>query len=130
MTLPATDSFVVRDAIALGREYGEYTVTYVGPNFLRLFGEEAVAAQPEHAVRHVTLGEWTDDQSLAPVAGPDAGVAGLFAALAWGGTARAVSSESPNTVYRSAAGGRWTPHFYTRGTRLGFGALPFGDQVG
>lgn len=130
VSLPATDSFVVRDAVTLGRKYGEYTVTYVGPNFLRLFGEEAVAAQPERIVRHVTLGEWTDDQSLAPVAGPDAGLADLFAALSLGpdGPCRFVGES--NTVYRAAAGGRWTPHFYTRGTRLGFGALPFGDQVG
>lgn len=128
--LPATEEFIVRDNVRLGRSYGDFTVTYVGPNFLRLFGDVTVEAQPERVVRHLTLGEWTDDHSLSPFAGADATLADLFAALSLGTDGPCRFAGESNTVYRAADGGRWTPHFYTRGTRLGFGALPFGDEVG
>lgn len=128
--LPSTETFVVRDAAKLGRAYGDFTVTYVGPNFLRLFGDTVVAAQPPRRVRTLVLQEWTDDQALASVAGRRAGLADLFAALTVGPAGPCRFRGESNTVYQHANGGLWTPHFYTRGNRLGFGALPFGDAVG
>lgn len=130
ITLPETTEFVVSEAVQLGRSYGDYTVTYVGPNFVRLFGGVTVAAQPERTVRFLVLDEWTDDAALDAVVGPDGSLADLFAALSLGpdGPCRFVGES--NTIYQEANGGRWTPHFYTRGNRLGFGALPFGDAVG
>ncbi|MFB7893664.1 hypothetical protein ACFC1I_15810 [Microbacterium sp. NPDC056044] len=130
ITLPASAEFVVSDAVRLGRTYGDFTVTYVGPNFLRLFGSVTVAAQPERSARFLVLDEWTDDAALDDLVRPEGSLADLFAALALGpeGPCRFVGES--NTVYQEANGGRWTPHFYTRGNRLGFGALPFGDAVG
>lgn len=130
LTLPATPEFVVSEAVTLGRAYGDYTVTYVGPNFLRLFGGVTVAEQPEREGRFLVLGAWADDSALETVTQPDAGLGDLFGALVLGPGGPARFAGESNTVYQHADGGRWTPHFYTRGTRLGFGALPYGDAVG
>lgn len=128
--LPASDAFVVRDAVALGTSYGEFTVTYVGPNFLRLFGNVEVAEVPARTVRHYTLGERTQDAQLSAAVGPDGSLADLFAVLRLGADGPGRFTGESVTVYQFAEGARWTPHYYTRGTRLGFGALPWGDEVG
>lgn len=128
--LPASPSFVVRDQVALGRSYGSYTVTYVGPNFLRLFGESHVAERPERRGRVLVLDEWSADEAVSPTVGDGASLADLFALLELGPEGPGRFDGESNTVYATADGARWTPHFYTRGHRLGFGALPFGDKVG
>jgi hypothetical protein len=130
VNLPSTARFVVREAVAFGRRYRDFTVTYVGPNFLRLFGDVVVAAQPPRRVRTFALEQWADDDALASIAGEQAGLADLFAALSLGPDGPCEFHGESNTVYQNADGGQWTPHFYTRGNRLGFGALPFGDAVG
>ncbi|WP_334152160.1 hypothetical protein [Microbacterium sp.] len=130
VTLPALEAFLVREAVQLGRTYGDYTVTYVGPNFLRLFGDVRVEATPEREGRFFVVQDWTTDEAISHVAGADAELADLFSVLALGPTGPARFAGESNTVYRPAADARWTPHFYTRGKRLGFGALPFGDAVG
>jgi hypothetical protein len=130
VTLPASEEFLLRDAVRLGRTYGDFTVTYVGPNFLRLFGDVVVEARAEREIRSVVLAEQIHDRELAPLLGSDADLADLFGVIDLGpdGPGRFVGES--NTLYRTAGGERWTPHFYTRGNRLGFGALPFGDEVG
>ena len=129
-TLPANDAFVVGDRVALGTRYGELTVTYVGPNFLRMFGEVHVPARPERTVGVHTLLRWAADAEVAPLAGEAGDLADLFALLELGAEGPGEFDGESNTVYSEADGKRWTPHFYTRGKRLGFGALPFGDAVG
>lgn len=128
--LPRSEAFTVRDRVALGTGFGAFTVTYVGPNFLRLFGDERVEAQPPRHVHHLRLAEWADDAALASSLPQDASLADLFAVLELGPDGPGAFVGESNTIYRAADGGRWTPHFYTRGNRLGFGALPFGDAVG
>lgn len=130
LTLPPSEQFVVRDYVQLGRKYRNLTVTYVGPNFLRLFGDVTVEAQSGRTVNHFTIDAWSKDEAVAPVIGPDAGLADLFALIDLGEDGPAGLTGESNTIYQTADGARWTPHFYTRGRRLGFGALPFGDAVG
>ncbi len=129
-TLPANEEFVVGDRVALGTRYGDLTVTYVGPNFLRIFGDVRVPARPERTVGVHTVRRWATDAEVAPLAGDDGDLADLFALLELGVSGPGEFDGESNTVYSEADGRRWTPHFYTRGKRLGFGALPFGDAVG
>ena len=130
VVLPANDEFVVGDRVALGRRYGDLTVTYVGPNFLRIFGQVRVPARPERAVGVHMLRRWAADADVAPLVGDAGDLADLFALLELGAAGPGEFDGESNTVYSEADGKRWTPHFYTRGQRLGFGALPFGDAVG
>lgn len=130
VTLGPTSPFLVSDLGRLGRRFGDRRVTYVGPNFLRLFGNTWVDARPQRTIRYTVLGKWANDEAVEAVAGPPASLADLFAVLALGDDGPGRFSGESNTVYQDADGARWTPHFYTRGTRLGFGALKFGDEVG
>lgn len=128
--------FRLADYIQLGTMIGKNRVTYVGPNFLKHFGAVEETDIPAVTLRHYTLGRWDMDGPISDTLGvagdEDPALAHMIEVLKLGEAGPGLFNGYSNTHYkRSPVDGRlWTPHWYMRGDRLGFGALPHGDEVG
>lgn len=128
--------FRLADYIALGTMIGKNRVTYVGPNFLRHFGDVEEADIPAVELKAHQLNSWTLDQPVIDTLGvsehEEPYLAHMIEVLKLGDAGPGLFNGYSNIHYkRSPKDGRlWTPHWYMRGDRLGFGALPVGDAVG
>jgi hypothetical protein len=129
-------AFRLADYLTLGTMIGSNRVTYVGPNFLKHFGEVEESNIPAVELKSYALNAWTLDQPVLDTLGvgeqEDPFLAHMIEVLKLGASGPGLFNGYSNLHYkRSPKDGRlWTPHWYMRGDRLGFGALPVGDVVG
>lgn len=134
--LGAIASFRLADYLKLGTMIGKCRVTYVGPNFLKHFGEVEEKDIPATELKAYTLREWALDTQITNALGIGAEenppLAHMIEVLKLGAHGPGYFNGEANLHYkRSPIDGRiYTPHWYMRGDRLGFGALPFDDSVG
>lgn len=135
ISLPAVQKFQMAKYCKLGAVIGGLAVTYIGPNFLRHFGEVIEESVPARTARQWTLEEWTLDGPITEALGAaarQAPLASLIQILEQGTEGPGLFYGESNVHYQISPtdGALWTPHWYVRGNRLGFGALPAGDKVG
>lgn len=135
VSLPAVQKFEMATYCRLGVVIGGLAVTYIGPNFLRHFGDVVEESVPARTARQWTLDEWTLDGPITEALGagaPEAPLASLIQILEQGTEGPGLFNGESNVHYKVSPkdGALWTPHWYVRGNRLGFGALPAGDKVG
>lgn len=133
--LEAVEHFEMSTYLKLGKVIGGVAVTYIGPNFLRHFGDLVEDDVPARAARPWTLDEWSLDGPIAEAldaGSPAAPLASLIQVLEHGPDGPGLFNGESNVHYQISPqdGALWTPHWYVRGNRLGFGALPAGDPVG
>ena len=134
--IESISTFRLADYLTLGTMIGGNRVTYVGPNFLKHFGDVEERDVPALDLKSYTLNAWTLDQPVLDVFGADEQedpfLAPMIEVLKLGAAGPGLFNGYSNIHYkRSPRDGRlWTPHWYMRGDRLGFGALPVGDAVG
>lgn len=135
VSLEGIQRFEMKEYLTLGRKIGGLAVTYIGPNFLRHFGDLVETDVPARTVKYWTLNEWSLDgpitEALAAPS-PTSSLASLIQILELGQDGPGLFNGESNVQYHTSDkdGALWTPHWYVRGNRLGFGALPAGDAVG
>jgi hypothetical protein len=136
MDIEPIDHFDMAGHLKLGCTIGPLRVTYIGPNFAKHFGATTEHDVPACRLEVWTLSEWANDASITAAMNdePDDGVylAHMMKVLEVGADGPGLFNGYSNVHYiRSVVDGQlWTPHWYVRGERLGFGALPLGDPVG
>lgn len=133
--LEAAQRFEMKNYLKLGTRIGGLAVTYIGPNFQKHFGETVETGVPSRTVNHWTLDEWSLDGPLTEALGaptPTAHLASLIQILELGpdGPGLFYGESNVHYLFSPRDGSLWTPHWYVRGKRLGFGAIPAGDAVG
>lgn len=135
VSLEGIQRFEMKEHLTLGKKIGGLAVTYIGPNFLRHFGDMIETDVPARNVEYWTLNEWSLDQPLTEALdapSPTSYLASLIQILELGPDGPGLFDGESNVHYHTSDrdNALWTPHWYVRGRRLGFGALPAGDVVG
>lgn len=136
MEIDPIEQFDVANYLSVGRRFGHLRVTYIGPNFAKHFGAVTEHDVPACLLEVWTLNEWATDAAITAGMNvePEDGVylAHMMKVLELGADGPGLFNGYSNVHYmRSVVDGQlWTPHWYVRGERLGFGALPLADPVG
>ncbi|WP_195415908.1 hypothetical protein [Enterocloster citroniae] len=131
IVIPGTKNFRMADHIKIGTVIGDYRVTYVGKSFMKHFGSVEETDIPDIRLNMSTLEEWAmDPDVIKGLGGPDMicdnYMYHLVEIIKMGPEGPGLFNGYTNLFYKqSPVDGRlWSPHFYLRGDRLGFGALP------
>lgn len=129
--LPGTALFRMADYIRVGTKIGQYRVTYVGKSFMKHFGHVEERDIPSCALSTSVLQSWAmDPEVIRGMGGPDAipesYMYHLIETIRLGEAGPGMFNGYTNLFYKTSDvdGKLWSPHFYLRGDRLGFGALP------
>ncbi len=129
--LPGVKLFRMADYIRVGTRIGDYRVTYVGKSFMKHFGTIEEQDVPACTLSTYVLQEWASDpEVIRGLGGPDRFaenfMAHLVETIRLGTEGPGVFNGYTNLFYKTSPidGKLWSPHFYLRGDRLGFGALP------
>lgn len=142
--IPGTKHFCMRDFIKTGTLIGDYRVTYVGKSFMKHFGAIEEQDIPDLTVSVFQICQWGLDTDVIQSLGgkeaiSDSYLYHLISIIKMGAKGPGIFNGYTNLFYKKSPidGQLWSPHFYLRGDRLGFGALPAcyddgwepGDQV-
>lgn len=142
--IPGTNVFCMADHIRPGTQIGRYRVTYVGKSFMKHFGSIKEYDIPNAVLSVYRLHEkGLDPDVILGLGGPDritdSSMYHLIEIIRRGPEGPGVFNGYTNLFYKKSPidGKLWSPHFYLRGDRLGFGALPAcyddgwepGDQI-
>lgn len=129
--LPEIKTFSMADYIKVGTQIGNYRVTYVGKSFMKHFGSIVEKDIPDTTLSVYQLHEWgLDTDVITGLGGADKISDNLMYHLVEiikrGTEGPGVFNGYTNLFYKKSPvdGQLWSPHFYLRGDRLGFGALP------
>lgn len=129
--IPGTRHFSMADYARPGAQIGKYRVTYVGKSFMKHFGTIEENNIPDSQLSVFTLKEWSLDPGvILGVGGPEAISANylyhMIHLIQLGADGPGLFNGYTNLFYKESPldGQLWSPHFYLRGDRLGFGALP------
>lgn len=142
--IPGARKFSMADFIRTGNQIGNYRVTYVGKSFMKHFGTIEEEDVPDFTLSVFRLQEWgLDPDVICGLGGTDkihdSYLYHMIRIIQMGADGPGIFNGYTNLFYKkSPVDGRlWSPHFYLRGDRLGFGALPAcyddgwepGDQI-
>lgn len=137
ITLKGTAVFQMSDYMKVGTQIGDYRVTYVGKSFMKHFGAVVEHNIPDTVLAVSTLLEWGLDPEVIDGLGgadaiPDNYMYHLIELIKKGANGPGLFNGYTNLFYKQSPidGKLWSPHFYLRGDRLGFGALPAGYDDG
>lgn len=129
--IPGIKRFCMADYIKVGTKIGGYRVTYVGKSFMKHFGMIEEFDIPDTILQVSTLEEWAMDPDVITGLGGADNICDnymyhLVEIIKIGENGPGVFNGYTNLFYKKSPidGKLWSPHFYLRGDRLGFGALP------
>lgn len=129
--IPGARYFSMADHIKVGTMIGGCRVTYVGKSFMKHFGAIEERDVPDTRLQVSTLKEWAmDPDVINGLGGPDTignnYMYHLVEIIKMGPDGPGLFNGYTNLFYKQSPvdGKLWSPHFYLRGDRLGFGALP------
>lgn len=129
--IPGIKTFSMAEYIKVGTQIGNYRVTYVGKSFMKHFGNVVEQDIPDTTLSVYQLHEWgLDTDVITGLGGADKISDNLMYHLVEiikrGTDGPGVFNGYTNLFYKKSPvdGQLWSPHFYLRGDRLGFGALP------
>lgn len=131
-----TEIFAVSDYLEEGTKIGDYVVTYIGPNFARHFADVVEENLPALSISTQYVQRREKDAEILKVLGEQQShkskMAHLFETLFAGANGPGLFNGFSNLIYKISPldGKIYTPHWYIRGNRIGFGALPFDDDEG
>ena len=131
ISITGTPFFRMSDYLGAGTAIGNYRVTYVGKSFMKHFGSIEETDIPDTILKISTLKEWALDPAViiglgGPDMIPDNYMYHLIEIIKMGTDGPGIFNGYTNLFYKQSPvdGKLWSPHFYLRGDRLGFGALP------
>lgn len=142
--IPGIKHFSMADFTKTGTPIGKYKVTYVGKSFMKHFGTIEENDVPDIHLSVFRLQEWGLDTNVICGLGGAENISNnymyhLVELIKRGTEGPGIFNGYTNLFYKESPIDRqlWTPHFYLRGDRLGFGALPAnyddgwekGDQI-
>ena len=142
--IPGTEVFCMKDFSKVGTQIGEYCVTYVGKSFMKHFGSIEETNIPGIHLSVFQLQEWGLDSDVIRGLGGAEKIRSsylyhMIEIIKLGKNGPGIFNGYTNLFYKQSPvdGKLWSPHFYLRGNRLGFGALPAnyddgwepGDQI-
>lgn len=142
--IPGAKEFHMADFIKTGTQIGSYRVTYVGKSFMKHFGNAVETDIPDITLSVYKLHQWgLDTDVICGLGGADkikdSYMYHLVQIIKMGTDGPGIFNGYTNLFYKKSPvdGQLWSPHFYLRGDRLGFGALPAcyddgwepGDQI-